>query len=296
MQSKGFKIVVNQVPDVTEDRNALNRYHRCLGNGYHGKSQSQNARIARKLGCRPLSGWSKHNLMEEIAAVNPDRADLFKAIQEHVLRIYFLKHKGYHHTSCCFNETNFYSLNETLVRSIPSSRLHEMSQIRPYKWQGKMFRNELRFLEWPKDSDYCFRHGIRPARRTFRDVTVEADDNQLCIKSKYGRVIALKENPWPTVKILPDPRRLVSDDVCRFLGIPQTSYEMFRVDKTRFDTLGDQMICPKGRKPRQADYANGLGNFFIPGEKRVGKNRFGYYQLEEWNGGWWVPAENRDAA
>lgn len=71
------------------------------GNGYDGYSMSNNARSAYDDGEKPLSKWTKTELLSAIRSYNVS-ADVILALQKHnaeTLRRELLIYSGWHHTS-----------------------------------------------------------------------------------------------------------------------------------------------------------------------------------------------------
>ena len=98
-------------------------YIRSIKMGYIGYSMSENAYYAYESGERPLSKWSK----SEIVAKLPSqwRGELKKLSVKDLKRI-FLEKTSWHHTSKFYNRTDFYSfidccnddINERIVKAI----------------------------------------------------------------------------------------------------------------------------------------------------------------------------------
>lgn len=83
--------------------------------GYDGYSMSNNARMAYQGGYKPLSKWTKKDI---IAALVDDRGedDFVKKVEKYsvkVLRKVILEVKEWHHTSKEYNRTNFYGIVDT---------------------------------------------------------------------------------------------------------------------------------------------------------------------------------------
>lgn len=77
--------------------------------GYDGYSMSNNARIAYANGERPLSKWSKKDIIQIVGADVINRNPQLKALTLKELRATFLTRTAWHHTSKFYNETNFYA-------------------------------------------------------------------------------------------------------------------------------------------------------------------------------------------
>lgn len=86
--------------------------------GYVGWSMSERACAAYAGGERPKSKWRKSDIVEAVLDLDEDgyweEAGVGKATL-HALREHFLTRSSWHHTSKCFNETDFYSIDEEAV-------------------------------------------------------------------------------------------------------------------------------------------------------------------------------------
>ena len=85
------------------------------GKGYDGYSMSNNARMAYWNDERPLSRWSKDDLLDACRKLAKRRDfaldfDNLKKVNLFTLKK-LLIYAGYHHTSKCFNETAFYRVD-----------------------------------------------------------------------------------------------------------------------------------------------------------------------------------------
>ena len=84
--------------------------------GYHGYSMSNNAVEAYESGEKPMSKWTKAAITEEIEAMTGESEEKVKA----VLKPYTLAHlrsslivpTSWHHTSCRYNRTEFYMVED----------------------------------------------------------------------------------------------------------------------------------------------------------------------------------------
>lgn len=91
--------------------------------GYDGYSMSNRAVAAYEGGEKPKSKWSKEEMLETInwwlkdenaRIVNPD---LFKLPKSELFDVFF-RRTSWHHTSRCYNETDFYSLDEHMLERL----------------------------------------------------------------------------------------------------------------------------------------------------------------------------------
>lgn len=79
--------------------------------GYIGNKMSVRAYEAYESGEKPLSKWSKNDIIECVLNVRNDFQEKeLKIYSKEVLKV-FLICSSWHHTGSYFNETNFYSLD-----------------------------------------------------------------------------------------------------------------------------------------------------------------------------------------
>ena len=79
--------------------------------GYKGYSMSNNAVAAYEEGKKPLSKWSKSEILNSLCVSDEEKKKLKKYCLT-TLRQYFLKFSEWHHTSNHFNCTDFYEVIE----------------------------------------------------------------------------------------------------------------------------------------------------------------------------------------
>ena len=89
------------------------------GNGYDGYSMSNNARSAYASGEMPISKWTKAEIVEAVADINPN-IDISK-LNLDTLKSKFLRRSSWHHTSKMYNATDFYSIDEEYIKKLVQS-------------------------------------------------------------------------------------------------------------------------------------------------------------------------------
>jgi len=93
--------------------------------GYDGYSMSNRARAAYEDGERPISKWTKSDILEGIREFLDDKnilEDIAKYPKDFLKR-YFLEQTSWHHTSKLYRETDFYSINEDYVQQVESGEV-----------------------------------------------------------------------------------------------------------------------------------------------------------------------------
>ena len=269
----------------------IHSHHDHCGRGYVGHSWSVNAELAREDGECPMGEWTKKAFGKAISSISPEKAKLVAKIDVSVLRIYFLKRTASHHTSAWYNKTPFYALNVKALEKATEADLIGLSELRPPKVGSVTMQGTFKYIEWQKPSAKWhpgrFSSPCRAIHHELPAATITVKGQFFSVTTKDGLVLRKKVGSTGTEVVLasgtPYP-----PNVCAFLEMEPQS-EDFTPDPSRFDVSRRGQIYLKGRKPSPDDFDNGIGNFFKVGERRVGKNEFGCYQLEEWNGGWWLP-------
>jgi hypothetical protein len=131
--------------------------------GYNGYSMSNNAVSAYEDGERPISKWTKGDIISfiESAVKNDGLAlecdlDVLKKASAKVLKDVCLSRSSWHHTSSRYNRTNFYIVDLGKVEALTNEQLSAYvpeSEPADEKWK-------CAFLEWtgtrkhPKTTEY----------------------------------------------------------------------------------------------------------------------------------------------
>lgn len=97
------------------------------GNGYDGYSMSNNARAAYAGGEKPLSNWTKTDIIDAIQDINPD-IDCSR-LNTTTLKNEFLTQTSWHHTSKFYNKTDFYSINTEYVKGLTQSEVDAIKNV-----------------------------------------------------------------------------------------------------------------------------------------------------------------------
>lgn len=130
--------------------------------GYCGCSMSERAREAYSDGERPLSKWSKRNIIDEVLELSDERFsedELMKFTKQTLIKA-FLYRSSWHHTSKFANETDFYSLDEERINSLDIEDLQKIQQtFRTQKQQTnepeiKKIKGQISYDEWEGSRNY----------------------------------------------------------------------------------------------------------------------------------------------
>lgn len=89
------------------------------GKGYIGKQMSRNALAAYVKGQKPLSKWTKKEILSSISEIfeyNEKEPEVdFGKLRLQELKDSFLRYTAWHHTGALYNTTNFYEISEALI-------------------------------------------------------------------------------------------------------------------------------------------------------------------------------------
>ena len=99
--------------------------------GYKNYSMSNNAVLAYSNGEKPISKWTKADIINQIyrdeqsKSLQVTRASI-KRLSVAVLKDIALHKTSWHHTSCHYNETNFYSLDWTSLLRLSEEDINRL--------------------------------------------------------------------------------------------------------------------------------------------------------------------------
>lgn len=116
--------------------------------GYFNHSMSNNALAAYSGGLRPISKWTKKDLINQVLGYENcvfTRADL-ESCSLQALKHYLLQYEEWHHTSKHFNRTSFYGIN--LENASDPTILEAMTTFKPSDTKLASYKGEIKFEEW----------------------------------------------------------------------------------------------------------------------------------------------------
>lgn len=121
--------------------------------GYYGYSMSNNAVSAYADGEKPLSKWSKVDILSEIQGMdlklNCDLGKL-KKMPAKALKEVCLYQSSWHHTSNHFNQTNFYSIDVDRIEMLTNDEIDNIISGTQKEVIAKPLEEKWKcaFLEW----------------------------------------------------------------------------------------------------------------------------------------------------
>lgn len=107
-----------------------------VNSGYVGQSMSRRAAAAYDNGEKPLSKWTKSEILSRLSEKAAENGETLpagyienlKKVSLENLRIFFLKETSWHHTGKFFNETNFYDVIDEFSELPDVKRLIEITK------------------------------------------------------------------------------------------------------------------------------------------------------------------------
>jgi len=126
-----------------------------MNSGYCGYSMSDRARQAYDSGEKPLSRWTKAEIISAIEEVDAVKAELFKNVNLATLKEKVLYQSSWHHTSSRCNATDFYSVDEDFIREITRDEILKMTIRKPKeKISSNKYRGTIHYLVWSGTRNY----------------------------------------------------------------------------------------------------------------------------------------------
>lgn len=122
--------------------------------GYNGWSMSNNAGQAYEDGEKPLSKWTKAEILDTIKKQEIElrcSVENLRRIPVKVLKEVCLKYSSWHHTSNHYNRTNFYSLDVDAIENLTDEKIEELiADYNVGKKKDKPLEEQWKcaFLEW----------------------------------------------------------------------------------------------------------------------------------------------------
>ena len=122
---------------------------------YIGNKMSVRAAVAYESGEKPLSKWSKSEIIETVLNVRNDfQESELKKYNKEVLKV-FLSCSSWHHTGSYFNQTNFYSLDLDFIEleksdiiQVLEERKKDLEKKKENKKIVKLQKCLFSYIEW----------------------------------------------------------------------------------------------------------------------------------------------------
>lgn len=125
--------------------------------GYSGYSMSSRAVAAYENSEKPISKWTKAEILERVNEILTDNEiipkfsmGILKKLKVTSLKNLVLEKSSWHHTSSHFNKTDFYSVSEYVVENLTDEKILNAAENAAVEIpkQSKVFKANLHYLEW----------------------------------------------------------------------------------------------------------------------------------------------------
>ena len=118
--------------------------------GYVNQSMSVNASESYANEEMPITRWTKKLIMYFVSEKiqNKELVKRISKLKTKKLRTMFLRNTSWHHTSCLFNETNFYSFDDTYASNFTAADMDKIDE--KAKWEYKSERVEFGYIQYKR--------------------------------------------------------------------------------------------------------------------------------------------------
>lgn len=271
--------------------------------GYVGYSMSRRAVEAYQNGEKPMSRWTKAEIIQAIGEIDENKAELFKKVTLSVLKEKCLCYASWHHTSEKCNRTDFYAIDEEYVINITEEEIKNLSKNKKSSKQeikAETFRGEIHYLEWGGT-----RNHQKATEKTLENVNIEKRGSFYYVTDDNGKELLKKKIDSRGTRVVnyaeetkKQEKKNIEARLTRELSDPK-ALKLVEEWDYKLDASASGHVYKAGRKPSRCDYECGIENYFHIGEKRLirDSHRYGealwdfawiYIGVEVWNGKEWV--------
>lgn len=251
-------------------------------NGYIGYSMSNRAQTAYNSGEKPISKWTKTDIISEINSEYPEKAAMLKNVPAKVLKERLLVKSSWHHTSEYFNRTDFYSIDFDLVKKLNLDLINEFNRpVISEEKKDNRFNGCIEYIEWTGTR----KHPVCN-RKKLDNVLIEERGCFYYVYNENGKEILKKkiDSNGTYVKNYDKENAKLAKMKA---NSPKEAFDYFMSIKDNCEESFSGHIYASGRKPSRFDYDAGIEKFFKVGENRLFKYPDGSLKLETWNGSEW---------
>lgn len=273
-----------------------------MNSGYTGYNMSNRAVEAYKNGEKPISRWTKAEIIQAISEIDENKAELFKKVSLSDLKEKCLCYASWHHTSDRCNRTNFYAIDEEYVTSITEEEIKNLSKNKKSSKQeikAETFRGEIHYLEWGGT-----RNHQKATEKTLENVNIEKRGSFYYVTDDNGKELLKKKIDSRGTRVVnyaeetkKQEKKNIEARLTRELSDPK-ALKLVEEWDYKLDASASGHVYKAGRKPSRCDYECGIENYFHVGEKRLvrSSHRYGeslwdfawiYTGVEVWNGKEW---------
>jgi hypothetical protein len=169
--------------------------------GYIGCKMSKNAANAYLAGKKPISKWTKKDILAEVQEylegdpLKSQKLALFQKCRLGVLKNKLLRSSEWHHTSAYYLKTDFYAVDEDIVTEITVLDLLNWLREEPdgeCKGSSGCHKGTIEYLTWygtrmhPKARENRLENVLIEERGSFYYVYDPTRSNKLILKKKIG--------------------------------------------------------------------------------------------------------------
>jgi hypothetical protein len=148
--------------------------------GYNGYAMSNNAVSAYENGEKPISKWTKAEMLYELKDANAEIYEAAKKLTAAEMRFLFLKWSSWHHTSSRYNRTEFYMFNYSDAEKVTNEQIATIIANREPKQPKEKIKTitaEITYDVWTKSGRYF-------NKKTYTEtVTYKSDDKMVLTKN-----------------------------------------------------------------------------------------------------------------
>lgn len=267
-----------------------------LGNGYDGYSMSVNARYAYANGEKPISKWSKNDIISAVNNIDPAKAELLKKVNLKTLKDSVLTKTSWHHTSEYYNKTDFYSIDKEAIDRLSIQEIKRLSVLKETKATGREFRGNIKYLVWVGT-----RNHPKAIEKELIDVNIEERGAFYIVTDDNGKELLRKKIDSNGTKVVDyeteekarqqraEREKIIEDNSTN------DAYALYQeMKKEGFSSSMSGNLYRIGRKPSSYDVAIGVETFFKKGEQRLSPNANMGYDVETWDGKQWVKNDHTE--
>lgn len=98
---------------------------------YIGKRMSERAFNAYQEGAKPLSKWTKKDIIDLVKEVRPELVEKLSKVRKEELAKVCLIQTSWHHTGSFYNQTDFYEFDSDRVLELEVSEIEKLLEAKP---------------------------------------------------------------------------------------------------------------------------------------------------------------------
>ena len=168
--------------------------------GYSGYSMSNNAVKAYEEGKKPLSKWTKADILERVKELRNDQniLDKLKTVDLKTLKNKLLYTSEWHHTSSWYNVTDFYEIDEGVVEDLTIAEIDKWLQEKATRPKVQ-YKGDFYYNDWVDDGKKKTKQRIK-----LDDVYIEEKDGYYIVTDEKGNELVKKKMDTSGVFIIKD--------------------------------------------------------------------------------------------